>query len=143
MSKGRFRVYPLEGLYPEGERLVLDPQERILTRLASGHKDEQQCAIIEQARFTEMQLYLLDPLLAAYPDYCPLEMLLAAHRNENVERCRARLNQAFEAGTASQVLRGVYLILTACRPKMRALGLETRYITETGYMLFAANGQHR
>ena len=142
MSKGRFRVYPLEGLYPEGERLVLDPQ-RILTRLASGRGDGQQCVIIEQACFTEMQLYLLDPLLASYPDYCPLETLLAAYRNVSVEQCRVCLNRAFEWGTASQVLRGVYLLLTACRPKMRVLGLETRYISETGYMLFAANGQHR
>jgi hypothetical protein len=31
--RSRFQVYPLPGLYPEQERLVLDTQERILTRL--------------------------------------------------------------------------------------------------------------
>ncbi len=71
-------------------------------------------------------MYLLAELLSAYPNYCPLEVLLSAQTNESVERCRGRVNQALEQGTVEKVMRGVRSLLVQCRPKLRTFGLDAR-----------------
>jgi hypothetical protein len=132
----RFHVYPLPGLYPEEVCLVLDTQERVLTRLSRDGR-----RVIEQVVLSEIQMYLLDELFAAYPDYCPLAVLLAAYLNENVEQCQAHVNQAFDSGTAPKELRGVYAPIASSRTKLRTLGLGADLLRATGYLLVAADDQ--
>ena len=93
-----------------------------------------------QQQFTRGEMSMFLPLLESYPYYCPYEMLFASFYNndtheELVEKCRNRLQKAFDDGVWDQEMRPVRTLLSRTRFKARALGIDILSILETGYIL--------
>jgi hypothetical protein len=103
-------------------------------------KDDRPYQLMEQ-QFTSTLLYLLMPLLEAYPYYCPHEMLHASFNTglplteEVVERSRQRLHEASLAGLWDQEMKPVRNVLCRVRLRLRSFGLTIHPILETGYLL--------
>jgi hypothetical protein len=96
--------------------------------------------LLAQEQFTISEMNILRPLLDAYPNYCPHEVIWASFNtgqttNEVVERARIRLHEAQFAGVWDYEMRPVRNILSRTRFKLRRTGLDVRSILETGYML--------
>ena len=134
--------FSLQGLIPQGQILALNTTLGTLSLLANKHDLPQ---MVFQQQFTTSEIYVLMPLLEAYPYYCPYEILLASFNgcvnDVTVARCHQRLQDAAEAGIWDHEMRPVRNVLSRTRLKTRTLGLEISSILETGYILMGIS-QH-
>src|SRR5262249_27874883 len=93
-----------EGLLPQGQTLVLNPETRTTSLLADGP------TLIVQQQLSANEMHLLVPILDFFPHYCPYEVLLS-HLSTNVVTaasiawCRQRLQEAQACGRWEQELR--------------------------------------
>jgi hypothetical protein len=131
------RYFPLQGVLPEGQTLVLNTALGTLSLLSKG--DTLPRLLIQQ-QFTASELSLLLPLLEQYPHYCHYEVMFASFYNgviteDTIERCRIQLQEALEDGCWDQQLRPVRNVLSRIRFKLRGFGLDIMSILETGYIL--------
>lgn len=79
-------------------------------------------------------------LFASYPEYCPLEELLAAYvshstTKEQIAFSRTRLQNAHANGTLREEVAPLHAIVTRIRSKVRELGLEIAHLHDLGYLL--------
>jgi hypothetical protein len=123
-----FKRFTMPTLAPEGGIFVLNIEKGILS-LLSGEE------LIEQQLLTDSEMYLISELFAAYPDYCPYEVLLSAMSNESLEKCRQQVLWGLEEGTIDAVMRPVRNLLSRCRMKLHPFGIEITSLHETGYLL--------
>lgn len=129
--------FSLQGLLPPTHSLALNSTLGTLSYLIS-HNDSPR--MVMQQQFTDSEIRVLLPLLESYPYYCPFEVLLASFTmgilsDENIARCRNRLEAALEEGIWDYEMRPVRNVLSRTRIKTRAFGIEISSILETGYIL--------
>ncbi|MBO0782219.1 MAG: hypothetical protein J2P37_25660 [Ktedonobacteraceae bacterium] len=127
-TPSRFQCYPLPRLYPEGDVLVLNREQQVLSRLSQGR-------IIEQQVFTFSEMALIAEVLESYPDYCPFEVLLSTYTHRPLDQCREQVNRALDEGEIDGVIRPVRNLLSRCRAKLYPFGLNVAALLETGYQL--------
>jgi hypothetical protein len=134
----RFVTYSLGDMLPEGDKIILDRELRILTqvRVPDG-------IIIEQQRFTDNEYYLLIEILSSFPYYCPLEKMLSAHYGRSLERCRQDFIRARQDGSIDALMRPVRNVLSKVRLKIHPFALEISSILDTGYILMQDNPLRR
>jgi hypothetical protein len=121
---------PLAGLLPANQTLVLNRSMRTATLLASSPEGEAQ--MLTQQRFTPNGMRVLLPLLEAYPQYCPYEVLVANLFSLPIEQARTLLHDSWEV-----TLRPVRRAIGSTMPGLRALGLSVRSLHKAGYVLEA------
>src|SRR6266487_4716886 len=88
----RFKAYTLSRLLPEGDTLVLDSDQGVLSQMHQG----EECMLREQQLLSPSEMYVVAALLDNYPDYCPYEVVLSEITGKSVEKCRARIEAAEE-----------------------------------------------
>ena len=136
-DKEKMLYFPLDGMLPAGDTLVLNTALSTLSYLSRGID----CPRLEkQQRFTSSELSLLRPLLELFPHYCPYEVMFASFYNGTinevtVEHCRQLLYEALEDGAWDQQLRPIRNVLSRTRLKLRPFGIDISSILETGYIL--------
>jgi len=124
----------LQGLFPEGQLLVVNQQTRTLSLLSTAPQ------IIMEQLLSENEMRMIVPILESYPHYCLYEVLLA-HISSNVvtqatiERCRLRLQEAQRRGAWPQELRPIRRALSSLRSKLHAFHLEISNVRERGCSL--------
>jgi len=123
-----YKRYQLPTIYSNGDVLILNTEKGILTRLA-----EQE--IIEQQLLSDIEMYVIVELLENYPEYCPFEVLLSAHTNVALDKCRQQVLWALDEGTIDVVMRPVRNTVSRCRVKLRPFGIGITALLETGYTL--------
>src|SRR5690348_15512169 len=102
--------FSLSGILPPSHTLALNTELGTLAYLVI--QQERPSMLIEQ-QFTTNELYLLLPLLQAFPYYCPHEVLFSSFTSghwseEAVSRARERLQAAsLQAGMWDQQMRPV------------------------------------
>lgn len=129
--------FSLSPILPLGNKLALNLTLGTLSHMSI--RDKEPFLVMEQ-QFTVSELCVLLPLLDAHPYYCPYEVLLASFNNghvaeEQVEKCRERLQEALEEGVWDNEMRPVRNVLSRTRLKTRMFGIEISSILETGYIL--------
>jgi hypothetical protein len=129
---GRFRYYPLPRVLPAGQELVVNMEKRVMTLVQ--HTDEG-TEFLEQESFTETEYALALDLLEAFPEYCPLEVLLSTVSNRSVETCREQWIRALDEGASDQIVRPMRNHLSRTRVKLHLFNIDVNSIVETGYML--------
>ncbi len=73
--------FPLDGMLPAGDTLVLNTALSTLSYLSRGID----CPRLEkQQQFTSSELSLLRPLLELFPHYCPYEVMFASFYNGTI-----------------------------------------------------------
>ena len=95
----------LPGLLRENQNLVLNPAIR--TALLFYNEPNGEARVVTEHQFSPSGMCVLIPLLQAYPNYCPYEVLLAHLYPISVEAGRTQLQEARE---------------TTIRPVRRAIG---------------------
>jgi hypothetical protein len=137
--------FPLEGLLAAGHSIAVHAALGTVSQIAlmdNGPK------LVEQQVFAPGEICLLKPLLQAYPDYCPTEVLLAnvaggIVTERAIERSRRRLHLALDTGTWSQATAPVRNILSRVRLKMHLFDIDIFTIIKVGYGLRRKPGQAR
>lgn len=129
--------FPLDGMLPAGDTLVLNTALSTLSYLSRGIDYPR---LEKQQQFTSSELSLLRPLLELFPHYCPYEVMFASFYNGTinevtVEHCRQLLYEALEDGAWDQQLRPIRNVLSRTRLKLRPFGIDISSILETGYIL--------
>src|SRR5258708_5708087 len=138
-------LFALSGVLPESQRLALHRPLGILA-LLSCEDDLPQMLAAQQ--FTLSELCVLIPLLEAYPDYCPHEVLLACFDNgsanvteETIVKCRRHLHAAHMEGFFDQEMRPVRNVLSRTRLKLHEFALDVVSLLETGYLIRTKTGK--
>jgi hypothetical protein len=118
----------LPGLLPENHTLVLNPAKRIVVLLhdepGGGARS------VKEQLFTPSAMRILIPLLQAYPNYCPYEVLLAQLYPITVEEGRKQLQEAREP-TMRPLRRAIGSITAGLRP----FGLRVCSLRSVGFVL--------
>ena len=138
-------TYSLPGLLPEGALLVFNPALGTLVYL-DYDRDQHIPRLVAEQQFTPMEVCLLRPLLATYPDYCAYEVLHASFyrssdsppldlRDPSVASSRKRLEAMRRQGQWHNEMRPVRNVLSRTRLKLHAFSLDVRSILETGCLL--------
>jgi len=140
-------LFALSGVLPEGQRLTLHRPLGILALLSSENELPRMLAV---QQFTLSELCVLIPLLEAYPDYCPHEVLLACFNNgsanvteETIVKCRRRLHAAHMEGFFDQEMRPVRNVLSRTRLKLHEFAVDVTSLLETGYLIRAKSRKPR
>ncbi|SRR6266487_1187543 len=89
LERSRFTTYAIDRILPEGDVLILDSDQSVLSQLHN-------CTIVEQQALSPSEMYVTMVLLDNYPDYCPYEVVLSEITGKSVEKCRARIEAAEE-----------------------------------------------
>ena len=137
MPTQQFRFFPLPRVLPEGHVLVLNTHAYslstyVLTELSAGVH-----GLVAQEVVTELEMYVLLALLEAYPQYCPYEVLRTAITDEVLSRARTTVHRAVEHKTLNRSMKPIRNILSRCRAKLHAFGIDVRSIHAEGYILTA------
>jgi hypothetical protein len=141
--------HSLPGLLPAGYRIAVHRRFGTVTVITCTQEEEAsassevRASMTHQQSFTPAELSLLLPLIEAYPDYCPSEVLLAHYTSgewrplttEEVTAARKRLRRAEQAGTSEDLLRPLRNLLSRTRLKLHGVGLTITSLLETGYQL--------
>jgi hypothetical protein len=93
--------------------------------------------LVAQEMLTELEMYVLIALLDSYPQYCPYEVLRAAITDEVVSHARITVHEAVEQRTLNRSMKPIRNILSRCRAKLQAFGIDIRSIHAEGYILTA------
>src|ERR1700730_18599073 len=96
--------FPLQGLLPADHILALKPSNYTATLLAYAEGGGMR--LVNLYQFSPNGMRVLIPLLQAYPDYCPHDVLLASLFDISLQTCRKLLQESWQ---------------TAMRPLRRAL----------------------
>ena len=85
-------TFPLQGLLPANQTLVLNLSMRSATLLSTPPDGEAQ--VLSQQRFTPNGIRVLLPLLEAYPRYCPYDVLVASLFSISLFQARRQLQDS-------------------------------------------------
>jgi hypothetical protein len=124
----QIKVFPLNPLLPEKDRLILNYDQGILSLV--GEEE-----ILEQQLLSPSEMYVIEVLLKNYPEYCPYEVVLSAMTGKSIEQCREKVLWGLEEGAVDVVMRPVRNLLGRCRMKLRPFGIEIKSIVHMGYLL--------
>src|SRR6266436_9072555 len=133
----QFRFYTLPNLLPEGHVLVLNTHPYSLSTFVLTQFSGEVHGLVAQEVLTELEMYVLIALLDSYPQYCPYEVLRAAITDEVVSHARVMVHQAVEHRTLNRSMKPIRNILSRCRAKLQAFGIDIRSIHAEGYILIA------
>jgi hypothetical protein len=122
--------FTLDHLLPANHTLVLNTSMRTAILLHSEGSGE--VHIVQQQHFSPNGMCVLVPLLQAYPQYCPYEVLLASLFPLSLEACRKQLREAWE-----MALRPVRRAMSSIMAGLHAFGLRVRSIRSGGYLIEA------
>ena len=81
--------------------------------------------------------HVLVALLEAYPHYCPYEVLQAAITDEVLNHACATVHRAVEHRILDRSMKPFRNILSRCRDKLYAFGIDIHSIHAEGYILTA------
>jgi DNA-binding winged helix-turn-helix (wHTH) protein len=137
VSTQQFRVFPLPGVLPEGHVLVLNTYPYSLSTYVLTQLSADVHGLVAQEVLTELEMYVLVALLEAYPHYCPYEVLRAAITDEVLRHARATVHRAVEHKTLDRSMKPIRNILSRCRAKLHAFGIDVHSIHAEGYLLTA------
>src|SRR6266568_183047 len=135
MSTPQFRVFPLPGVLPEGHVLVLNTHAYSLSTYVLTELSAERHGLVAQEVLTELEMYVVLALLEAYPQYCPYEVLRAAITDEVLSRARTTVHRAVEHKTLDHSMKPIRNILSRCRAKLHAFGIDIRSLHAEGYLL--------
>lgn len=136
-TKQQFRFYSLPNLLPEGHVLVLNTHPYSLSTFVLTQLSAEVHGLVAQEVLTELEMYVLIALLESYPQYCPYEVLRAAITDEVVSHARITVHRAVEHKTLNRSMKPIRNILSRCRAKLHAFGIDIRSIHAEGYILTA------
>jgi hypothetical protein len=122
--------FPLEGLLPANQTLVLNLSMRSVTLFSAPPDGEAQ--VLSQQRFTHNGIRVLLPLLEAYPRYCPYDALVASLLSLTLAQARQMLHESWEVA-----MRPVRRAISGIIDGLHALGLSVRSLRKAGYVLEA------
>jgi hypothetical protein len=128
-------TFPLQGLLPANQTLVLNLSMRSATLLFASPDGEAQ--VLSQQRFRPNGMRVLLPLLEAYPSYCPYDALVASLLSLTLGQARQMLRDSWEV-----VMRPVRRAINSIMDGLRALGLSVRSLRKAGYVLEALTLPH-
>ena len=137
MPTQQFRFFPLPWVLPEGHVLVLNTHAYSLSTYVLTELSAAMHGLVAQEVVTELEMYVLLALLEAYPQYCPYEVLQAAITDEVLSRARSSVHRAVEHKTLDRSMKPIRNILSRCRAKLHAFGIDVRSIHAEGYILTA------
>ena len=120
----------LERLLATNQTLVVNPSIRTVTLISSSVDGEAE--IIAQQQFSPNGMRVLIPLLQAYPDYCPYEVLLASLCSFSLDEARRQLQNMWVIA-----IRQVRRAINSLKAGLAALGLRVRTILHAGYLVEA------
>jgi hypothetical protein len=126
-TKPQVRKY----FWENGRVFILNPLGRgaIFTLL-------QDREIAAQCLLTDSETYVVDLLFTFYPDYAPIEELLAVLKDVPVATCLSSLSQAADSSdyqTYFTLTRSVRYTVSLCRKHLMPFGIEIHAIDKTGY----------
>lgn len=129
--------FSLPGILPTAHVLALNTRLGTLSHLKL---EEDRPHLLMEQQFSLGEMCTLVPLLESAPNYAPYEVLLASFAHGNtatgtVERCRRRLQEAYDAGVWDVEMRPLRNAISRMRIKLRAFDLDAISILETGYIL--------
>jgi hypothetical protein len=134
LQEGLLR-FPLEGLLPADQTLVLNLSMRTATLFSAPADGEAQ--VLSQQRFTPNGIRVLLPLLEAYPRYCPYDVLVASLLSLTLAQARQMLRDSWEVA-----MRPVRRAISGIMDGLHALGLSVRSLRKAGYVLEALTRPH-
>jgi hypothetical protein len=137
VSTQQFRFFTLPRVLPEGHVLVLNTHAYSLSTYVLTELSAERHGLVAQEVLTELEMYLVLALLEAYPQYCPYEVLRAAITDEVLSRARTTVHRAVEHKTLDRSMKPIRNILSRCRTKLHAFGIDVRSIHAEGYILTA------
>lgn len=137
MSPQQFRSFTLPGVLPEGYVLVLNTHAYSLSTYVLTELSAERHELVAQEVLTELEMYVVLALLEAYPQYCPYEVLRTAITDEVLSRARTTVHRAVEHKTLNRSMKPIRNILSRCRAKLHAFGIDVRSIHAEGYILTA------
>src|SRR5258707_5577196 len=137
MPAQQFRYFRLPGILPEVHVLVLNTHPYSLSTFVLTQLSGEVHGLVAQEVLTELEMYVLIALLDSYPQYCPYEVLRAAITDEVISHARVTVHQAVEHRTLNRSMKPIRNILSRCRAKLQAFGIEIRSIHAEGYILTA------
>ena len=137
MSTQQFRFFTLPSVLPEGHVLVLNTHAYSLSTYVLTELSAERHGLVAQEVLTELEMYVLLALLEAYPQYCPYEVLRTAITDEVLSRARTTVHRAVEHKTLNRSMKPIRNILSRCRAKLHAFGIDVRSIHSEGYILTA------
>jgi hypothetical protein len=120
--------FSLPGLLEDHQTLVVNPAMRTATLL--WNDADGGAPILRQQQFSPNGMRVLVPLLQAYPEYCPYEMLLASLFPLSLEAGRTLLEEAWE-----ETIRPVRRAMSSLLPGLRPFGLSVSSVRGLGYLL--------
>ena len=129
------RRFPLEGLLPADQTLVLNLSMRTATVFSAPPDGEVQ--MLAQQRFSPNGVRVLLPLLEAYPSYCPYDALVASLLSLTLDQARQMLRDSWEVA-----MRPVRRAISGMMDGLHALGLSVRSLRKAGYVLEALTLPH-
>ena len=119
--------FSLPGLLPDDRTLVVNPATR--TVILFSNEAGGRARIVTQ-QFSPNGMRVLVPLLQAYPDYCPYDVMLTGLFPLSLEEGRKHLQEAW-AATIRPVRRAIGSIMAG----LAAFGLKVHSIRGLGYIL--------
>jgi hypothetical protein len=128
-------TFPLEGLLPANQTLILNLSMRSATLFSASPDGEAQ--VLSQQRFTPNGMRVLLPLLRAYPRYCPYDALVASLLSLTLAQARQMLHDSWE-----MAMRPVRRAISGIMDGLHALGLSVRSLRKAGYVLEALTLPH-
>ena len=137
MPTQQFRFFTLPRVLPEGHVLVLNTHAYSLSTYVLTELSAERHGLVAQEVLTELEMYVVLALLEAYPQYCPYEVLRTAITDEVLSRARTTVHRAVEHKTLNRSMKPIRNILSRCRAKLHAFGIDVRSIHAEGYILTA------
>lgn len=128
-------TFPLEGLLPANQTLVLNLSMRTATLLFTPSDGEAQ--VLSQQRFRPNGMRVLLPLLKAYPGFCTYDVLVASLLSLTLDQARQMLRDSWEVA-----MRPVRRAISGMMDGLHALGLSVRSLRKAGYILEALSLPH-
>ena len=120
--------FSLPGLLPDNHTLVVNLSIR--TAILFRNEESGGPQIVTQHLFSRNGLRVLVPLLQAYPNYCPYEILLSSLFPISIDQSRTLLQEKWEAAVRP-VRRAIGGIMTG----LQSFGLEVISLRGMGYLL--------
>ncbi len=119
--------FSLPGLLPDDRTLVVNPTKR--TVILFSNEAAGRARVVTQ-QFSPNGIRILVPLLQAYPDHCPYDVLLASLFPLSLEEGRKHPQEAW-AATIRPIRRAIGSIMAG----LAAFGLKAYSVRGLGYIL--------
>ena len=119
--------FSFPGLLPDDSTLMVNSAKRTVILLYNEARGR---ARVVTQQFSPNGMRILVPLLQAYPDYCPYDVLLSSLFPLSLEEGRKHLQEAW-AATIRPVRRAIGSIMAG----LAAFGLKVHSIRGLGYIL--------